>query len=79
MSTKLTLNINETVIAKAKVVARKKRTSVSRMVEEFLTKISSQEEFSIVDTIIKNAPAKKTKPGTEKKILLSTLKKKYSA
>lgn len=78
MSTKLTLNINENVIAKAKIVARKKRTSVSRMVEEFLTKISSQPELSIVDTIIKNAPAKKTKSGTEKKLLLSTLKKKYS-
>jgi len=79
MSTKLTLNINETVIARAKIVARKKRTSVSRMVEEFLTKISSQTELSIVDTIIKNAPAKKTKSGTEKKVLISMLKKKYSA
>ena len=61
MSTRLTLNINEAVIARAKIVAPKKRTSVSRMVEEFLTKISSQTEFSIVDTIIKNAPAKKNK------------------
>ncbi len=79
MSTKLTLNINETVIARAKIVARKKRTSVSRMVEEFLTKISSQTELSIVDTIIKNAPAKKTQPGKEKRVLISILKKKYGA
>jgi len=79
MSTKLTLTINETVIARAKIIARKKRTSVSRMVEEFLTKISSQSALSIVDTIIKNAPAKKTKSGTEKKVLISMLKKKYSA
>ena len=79
MNTKLTLNISETVIAKAKIVARKNKTSVSRLVEEFLIKISSQKEASIVDTIIKNAPAKKTKPGTEKKILLSGLKEKYGA
>jgi Family of unknown function (DUF6364) len=79
MNTKLTLNINELVIAKAKIVARKNKTSVSRLVEEFLTRISSQKEPSIVDTIIKNAPANKTKPGTEKKVLLSRLKEKYGA
>jgi uncharacterized protein YeeX (DUF496 family) len=79
MNTKLTLNINEAVIAKAKIMARKKKTSISRLVEEYLTKISSEKEASIVDLIIKNAPVKKTRRGAEKKILLSRLKEKYDA
>jgi Family of unknown function (DUF6364) len=74
---KLTLIINESVIAKAKTLARKNQTSVSRLVEDFLTKISSKTELSIVDTIIKNPPANKTKRGTEKKVLLSIVKEKY--
>jgi len=77
MYTKLTLNIDESVIAKAKIVARKNKTSLSRLVEQFLTKISSEKETSLVDTIIKNAPSKKTKPGAEKMVLLSRLKEKY--
>lgn len=79
MNTKLTLNINEAVIAKAKIMARKKKTSISRLVEEYLTKISSEKEASIVDLIIKNAPAKKTRRGAEKKILISRLKEKYGS
>lgn len=79
MNTKLTLNINEVVIAKAKIMARKKKTSISRLVEEYLTKISSEKETSIVDLIIKNAPANKTRRGAEKKILVSRLKEKYGA
>ena len=77
MNTKLTLNISESVIARAKIVARKNRTSISRLVESYLTKITSQSELSIVDSIIKNAPAKKTIPGTEKKVLVERLKIKY--
>lgn len=79
MNTKLTLNISESVIARAKVVARKNRTSVSRLVESYLTKITSQSELSVVDNIIKNAPAKKTVPGSEKKVLIERLKTKYGA
>lgn len=77
MNTKLTLNISESVIARAKIVARKNRTSVSRLVESYLTKITSQSELSLVDTIIKNAPAKKTAAGSEKKVLLDRLKTKH--
>jgi len=79
MNTKLTLYINESVIARAKIVARKNRTSVSRLVESYLTKITSQSELSLVDSIIKNAPVKKTKRGAEKKVLISKLTEKYGA
>lgn len=77
MNTKLTLNISDSVIAKAKIVARKNRTSISRLVESYLTKITSQSELSVVDAIIKNAPAKKTARGSEKKVLFERLKTKY--
>ncbi|HEY8689699.1 MAG TPA: DUF6364 family protein [Chitinophagaceae bacterium] len=80
MLTKLTLNISKPVIEKAKRTARKKRTSISRLVEEYLKKISSEgEEESIVDYMIKNAPTKKTPYGAEKKILKEKLIKKYGS
>lgn len=79
MNTKLTLSINENVITRAKAEARKKRVSLSKMVEEYLTKISQQNQGSIVEDIIRNAPVHKIKRGTEKKILLDALKKKYGA
>lgn len=79
MFTKLTLNISRAVIEKAKKTARKKRTSVSRLVEHFLNNLSDDKKESVVSSIIKNAPKSKTKPGTEKKILKQTLLKKYGS
>lgn len=78
MFTKLTLNISKSVIEKAKKTARKKRVSLSRLVEEYLKKVS-ENDSSIVASIIKNAPIIKTKEGTEKKILKKNLIKKYGA
>ena len=77
MYTKLTLNITDTVVEKAKRTAKKRKTSVSRLVEDFLTKISEEKNTFIVQSIIENAPAKKTKPGTEKAIITAYLKKKH--
>jgi Asp-tRNA(Asn)/Glu-tRNA(Gln) amidotransferase A subunit family amidase len=78
MYTKLTLNITDTVVEKAKMAARKRKTSVSRIVEEYLKKIPEEKDSeSVVDFFIKNAPAKKTKPGTEKTQIKAYLKKKY--
>ena len=77
MLTKLTLNISKPVIEKAKKTARKKRTSISRLVEEFLKKISNEEEESVVSYMIRNAPVIKTPYGTEKKFLKKKLVKKY--
>ena len=79
MFTKLTLNISRVVIENAKKTARKKRTSVSRLVEHFLKNLSDGKKESVVSSIIKNAPKNKTKPGTEKKILKQTLLKKYGS
>lgn len=79
MFTKLTLNISEAVIEKAKKTARKKRTSVSRLVEEYLKNLSHKNKDTVVSSIIKNAPVKKTRRGTEKKILKMNLLRKYGS
>jgi len=78
MLTKLNLNITKPVIEKAKKTARKKRTSISRLVEEYLKKISNDQE-SVVSAIIKNAPVIKTPYGSEKKLLKRKLAKKYGS
>ncbi len=44
MASKLTLNINSKTVEKAKITARKKGTSVSKMVEEFLESMIEKEE-----------------------------------
>jgi len=78
MFTKLTLNISKPVIEMARKTAKKKRTSISRLVEEYLKKISNDQE-SVVSSIIKNAPVIKTPYGSEKKLLKSKLNKKYGS
>jgi Asp-tRNA(Asn)/Glu-tRNA(Gln) amidotransferase A subunit family amidase len=78
MNTKLTLNISEALVAKAERVAKRRKTSVSQLVEDFLNKISEEKETeSVVNFFIENAPSKKTKPGTEKAIITAYLKQKH--
>lgn len=80
MYIKLTLNITDTVVEKAKSAARKRKTSVSRLVEEYLKKIAEEKDAeSAVVFFIKNAPVKKAKPGTEKTVIKAYLKKKYGS
>ncbi len=79
MFTKLTLNISQPVIERAKQTARKKRISLSRLVESFLKELSEDGNESIVASIIKNAPVKKTKVGSEKDTLKKALLKKYGS
>ncbi|MCM8541175.1 MAG: DUF6364 family protein [Lentisphaeraceae bacterium] len=47
MSTKLTLSINEQVIAKAKRYAQVHKTSVSQIVEQYLGEITAKEEIEL--------------------------------
>jgi len=44
MASKLTLSINEKTIERAKLISRKRGTSISKMVEEFLESINEKEE-----------------------------------
>jgi hypothetical protein len=79
MYSKLTLNIRRSVIEKAKKSARRKKKSLSRLVEDYLEKLSAINSSSFVDDIIQNAPAQKTKKGNEKNILRSRLKSKHGS
>jgi hypothetical protein len=79
MLTKLTLNISKPVIEEAKKTARRKKTSISRLVEDFLKKITKENKDSVVDYMIKNAPVIKTPYGSEKEILKKKLIKKYAS
>ncbi|HAJ99022.1 MAG TPA: hypothetical protein DCM62_03255 [Bacteroidales bacterium] len=44
MTTKLTLRLNQNVIAKAKTYARSHKTSISKMIESYLDNITRQKE-----------------------------------
>jgi Family of unknown function (DUF6364) len=78
MTTKLTLSISAAVVKKAKQVARRQKTSVSKMVETYLEKTGRHPvKNSVTETILQNAPAQKTKPGAEKNILRKKLSVKY--
>ncbi len=55
MGTKLTVNVNTKTIEKAKLYARKKRTSVSRLIENYLDSITSNEsEKSEITPLVKS-------------------------
>jgi hypothetical protein len=77
MTVKLTLSVSADVVEKAKQAARRRKTSVSRLVESYLEKISASASGSVTSDIISNAPKTKTKAGTEKAILKQKLSKKY--
>ena len=47
MNTKLTLSIDEQVIAKAKRYAQFHKTSVSQIVEQYLGKVTAKEEIEL--------------------------------
>lgn len=79
MYAKLTLNIKKSVIEGAKRNARKRKKSLSRLVENYLEKLALSDSPSLVDHIISNAPRKKTRVGSEKEILKKKLKRKYGA
>lgn len=77
MTVKLTLSVSAEVVAKAKLTARRRKTSVSKLVENYLHKISDTQSGSVTQEILAHAPKQKTKPGTEKTILKQKLSKKY--
>lgn len=77
MTVKLTLSVSPEVVKKAKQTARRRKTSISKLVESYLEKISESSSGSITQDIIANAPKSKTKTGTEKSILKQKLSKKH--
>ena len=83
MNTKLTLNIDNAVISRAKKYAKNKKRSVSKLVEEYLSSISSN-EFSPVDDKMLGAITKQiagmikiNKKAGYKELLSEALSEKY--
>lgn len=47
MKTKLTLNIDDYIIEKAKIISKKRKQSISAIVEEYLNKITLEKQEKI--------------------------------
>ncbi len=82
MKTKLTLNIEDTVIKKTKVFSKKRNKSISAIVEEYLKKITSKksnhqngETFS--QNFRKLFPPKSVKNYDYKKVINEYREEKY--
>ncbi|HEV8082311.1 MAG TPA: DUF6364 family protein [Chitinophagaceae bacterium] len=82
MKTKLTLNIEDTVIKKTKAFSKKRNKSISAIVEEYLEKITSRKSSEENDETFsqrfrKSFPAKAVKSYDYKKIINDYREEKY--
>lgn len=82
MNTKLTLNIDKSVINKAKIYASSRHISLSRLVEEYLRSLSGSTDVSTtiapltkeLSGIIKNKPAIDEKEIVEEYLISKYMK-----
>jgi hypothetical protein len=79
MNTKLTLSINKAVTERAKKYASKKKTSLSKLVENQLVKLTSMEKEDDISPLVKSLSGViSVKAATDnKKSYADFLKKKY--
>ena len=85
MKTKLTLNVDDKIIARAKKISAKKNVSLSAVVEEYLDKFSKNDEpkkdakpaFDIIQRIRKYTRPIKISDAEIKKQLAEYLEAKY--
>lgn len=85
MKTKLTLNIDDRIVARAKRVSAKRKVSLSSVVEQYLERYSENilskknSESSLLDRIRKYTKNVKQSPADydDKKVLHEHLDKKY--
>ncbi|MDQ3111339.1 MAG: DUF6364 family protein [Bacteroidota bacterium] len=54
MDTKLTLKLDQDIIEKAKEYAKSRKTSVSRLIENFLQKITTENEKEEITPLVKS-------------------------
>lgn len=54
MDTKLTLKLDENIIEKAKMFAKTKNTSLSKIIENYLQKITLDQEASKITPVVKS-------------------------
>ena len=80
MNTKLTLSINKTVTERAKKYARRKKTSLSKLIENQLNKLTVNQTESEISPLVKSLSGviseKDIKNG--EKNYTTFLKKKYN-
>ena len=79
MNTKLTLSINKSVTERAKKYARRKKTSLSKLVENQLDKLTAEEKESNITPLVKSLSGVVNMEAADKgkKDYLKFLKKKY--
>jgi hypothetical protein len=79
MNTKLTLSINKSVTERAKKYARRKKTSLSKLVENQLDKLTTEEKESNITPLVKSLSGVISTDAADKrkKGYVKFLKKKY--
>lgn len=79
MNTKLTLSLNKTITERAKKYARQKKTSLSKLVENQLAKLTGTEESGQISPLVKSLSGVVSEKVAKKaaKGYSSFLKKKY--
>ncbi|HET6991954.1 MAG TPA: DUF6364 family protein [Bacteroidia bacterium] len=79
MDTKLTLKLDQEIIEKAKGYAKSRKTSISRLIENFLQKITSEDEKEEITPLVKSLSGIIDLPAkyNHKKDYADHLSKKY--
>jgi len=77
MDAKLTLKLKKRTIDKGKMFARKRKTSLSKMIENYLERLTSNEEQEITPLVKSLSGVVKNLPADYKKGYADYLDKKY--
>ena len=77
MDSKLTLKLEKEVIEKAKFYAKSQHTSLSRLIENYLMTITSEEDQESITPLVKSLSGIIDLPEDEKDVYSDYLTKKY--
>jgi hypothetical protein len=78
MNTKLTLSINRVITEKAKKYARRKKTSLSKLIENQLAKLTGSDSDTDISPLVKSlSGVVSDKPATDSSKYAGYLKNKY--
>jgi hypothetical protein len=77
METKLTLKLRKNIIEKGKIFAKKRNTSLSRLVENYLDKITRERDKTEVTPLVKSLSGVIKSTKTRKENYAEFLRKKY--
>lgn len=77
MEKKLTLKLKQKTIEKGKIFAKKRNTSLSRLVENYLDKITLENDETEITPLVKSLLGVIKNPKTSKDEYAEFLRKKY--